>query len=226
MAQPSVLTTLYCTDEDIAVRAKGDYIQLCPEWQKLASGTDGAFASNAPWTLTSSSNNFGSLGVASNNVIQLSGPKPNFVGAGELFAVDSVSGGSVTLRRLNQALNAGLPPGPALGLSGVTFKIKTFYPDIDNACFDANRFFGIDPGRGTNDPSGLYDPRELRQYCVLTVLQRVYAEAVRSESGDFKMKLAQVTNDLKELKATLTVRWGDTGESQLARSIFGGRIRR
>src|SRR5690348_10877724 len=124
MAQPSVLSTVYCTDEDIAVRAMGDFATLCPEWQKLAAGTDGVFASGTPWALSSASNNFASLGITSNNVILLTGPKPYFLGGGELLAIDSVAGNTVTLRRLNAALNAGLPPGPSAGVTGVSFKIK------------------------------------------------------------------------------------------------------
>jgi hypothetical protein len=226
VAQPSVLQQVYCTDEDLAVRALGDYPTLCPEWQKLAYGTDGVLAAGSPWVLSSASNAFASLGVGSNNVVQLTAPKSSFKGAGELFAVDSALGNTITLRRLNQALNAGLPPGGGIGLTGVEFKVKTFYAQIDNACFDANRFFGIDPNNATNTPAALYDTRELRQFCVLTVLQRLYAEQVRTDTGDFKLKLAQVSADLKELKASLTIRWGDMGESQLGRGIFGGRVRR
>ena len=36
-------STVYATDEDIALRASADYTFLCPKDQKLAWGNDGAF---------------------------------------------------------------------------------------------------------------------------------------------------------------------------------------
>ena len=36
----TALATVYCTDEDVAVRAGGDFILLCPKWQSRAYGTD------------------------------------------------------------------------------------------------------------------------------------------------------------------------------------------
>jgi len=43
---PSQTTPVFATDEDIAVRAGGDFVTLCPPWQVDAAATDGASHSN------------------------------------------------------------------------------------------------------------------------------------------------------------------------------------
>ncbi len=134
---PAQTIPVYCTDEDIAVRASGDWFLLAPAWQQMAAGTDGYFNSGSPWVLNSTAVSFTSNGVNPNQVVQLSGPKANFPGSsGQLFAIDSVSGNSVTLRRLHKDLNVGQPPAPAAGLTGVTFTINTLDPQIEEASFD------------------------------------------------------------------------------------------
>ena len=40
MAAPDRLAIVYATDENLAIRASGDFAVLCPDWQKLAYGTD------------------------------------------------------------------------------------------------------------------------------------------------------------------------------------------
>ncbi len=68
----------YATDEDIALRASADFSLLCPRDQKVAAGSDGAFSTSDPWTLTSASADFNALGVAAGQVVQL---RPSRVGA-------------------------------------------------------------------------------------------------------------------------------------------------
>ena len=63
MAAPDLLTTVYATDENIAIRAGGDFAPLCPDWQKLASGSDGVFTAGSPWVLNSPSVDFEAAGV-------------------------------------------------------------------------------------------------------------------------------------------------------------------
>ena len=55
MAAPQQLATVYATDENLAIRSSSDFTMLCPDWQKLAFGTDGAFTVGAPWVLKSAS---------------------------------------------------------------------------------------------------------------------------------------------------------------------------
>src|SRR5436309_2393309 len=133
---PSQTAPVFCHDEDLAVRAGGDFVTLCPPWQIDAADTDGAFASGFPWVLTSTLVNFETNGVAANQVVDLTAPKASFPGGHCLFAIDSVSGTSIVLRRLHKDLNAGQPPAPAAGLSGVAFSIPTLFPQIEEASFD------------------------------------------------------------------------------------------
>ena len=106
---PETTSPVYATDEDIAVRAGGDFVTLCPPWQQMAAGVDGFFSSGSPWVLSSTATSFAANGVAPNQVVWLTGPKANFPGGGQLLAIDSVSGSSIVLRRLHKDLNVGNP---------------------------------------------------------------------------------------------------------------------
>ena len=92
------LAVTYATDENIAVCASGDFAMLCPDWQKLAYGVDGAFASTSPWVLTSASVDFAAAGVTSGHVVLLRKPATVFKGSGELLAVDSATDQGAVLR--------------------------------------------------------------------------------------------------------------------------------
>ena len=79
---PEQTSPVYATDEDIAVRAGGDFITLCPNWQQMAYGTDGLFAPGSPWVLNSTATNFAANNVAPNQVVWLSQPKTQYPGGG------------------------------------------------------------------------------------------------------------------------------------------------
>ena len=177
--------TPYCTDEDVAVRARGDYLTLCPPDSILAQGVDGSITGGA-WVLTSATVNFATQGVAKGNVLALSGPQPAFTKSGQLFAVDSVSGMSVTLRRYGMDPGVGAPPSSG-SVSGVVFSVPTFGPAIASACLDANQMFGLDPNVALRAPGLVYDPANmLGQYCVLVLLHRRYTDETRADRGDYK----------------------------------------
>jgi hypothetical protein len=224
MSASAQLTTVYATDENIAIRASGDFAVLCPDWQKLAYGTDGAFGPGAPWVLTSASVGFAAAGVSAQHIVRLTKPSTAFKGSGELLAVDSATGSAITLRRLGGALNAGQPPAPAAGLSGVEFLIATLDPQIEEASFDLNRRFMIDPNVAGRSPSDIYDLRDLRQACVLAVLVQRYAAEVRGNQGDFALKLTQVRQELGEVLARLELRWGPSGSDALSTNWFSTRL--
>ena len=216
----------YATDEDVAVRAPGDYSVLCPAWQTLSAGGDGVFAGGSPWVLSSASAGFSGQGAAAGHVVLLSGPKPQFKGTGLLFAVDSAAAGSVTLRNVGMPSGVGNPPGPFAGLTGVSFTIPHLTPQIESACLEANHEFGLDPNLGISNPGLLYDPaRELAQFVVLTVLRRLYADAKHGQ-GDFAEKLKQASIDLSALRSRVTVRFGTLGESELPKNQFSTQVRR
>ena len=77
---PEQTSPVYATDEDIAVRAGGDFITLCPAWQQMAYGTDGFFSPGSPWVLNSTATNFAANNVAPNQVVWLSQPKSQYPG--------------------------------------------------------------------------------------------------------------------------------------------------
>jgi hypothetical protein len=218
------LATVYATDEHLAIRASGDFGVLCPDWQKLASGTDGTFAAGAPWELTSASVDFGAVGVTAGNVVWLRKPSTVFRGSGELLAVEGASGGSLTLRRLGMAANLGQPPAPSTGLPGVEFLVATLAPQIEEASFELNRRLSIDPNVAGRSPRDLYDRRDLRQACVLTVLVQRYAAETRDSQGDFALKLAQVRQELADVLARLQLRWGPGGSDVQSTNWFTTRI--
>ncbi len=216
----------YATDEDILVRASGDFVTLAPAWQRMAVGTDGVFSSGTPWVLTSSSVNFGTNGVTPNQVIALTGPKSSYPGGGDLLAIDSVSGNSLTLRRPHKDLNIGSPPGPPAGLTGVSFSITTFDPQIEEASFDIKRRFGIDENITFRDSTWIYDLRDLRMVVVLTVLYDRYTAELRSDRGDWARKMGHIRNLRDEILDRVQVRWGPYGNSAEASTIFNCKISR
>jgi hypothetical protein len=224
MAFPDPLAVTYAADENIAIYASGDFAMLCPDWQKLAYGTDGAFNTGAPWLLTSASVNFAAAGVTGQHVVLLRKPASVFKGSGELLAVDSATNQGVVLRRLGAGLNTGQPPGPPAGVTGVEFLIATLDPQIEEASFDLNRRFWIDPNIAGRTPGDIYDLRDLRQACVLTVLAQRYAAETRGNQGDFALKLTQVKQDLSEVLARLTLRWGQSGTDRNSTNWFSTRI--
>lgn len=206
MPSSSPLTTVYCTDEHVAIEDPDDFIVLCPASQCLARGTDGAISSASRWTITSSSIDFGAAGVTPGSVVVLT-LRGAFSPSGECFAVDSVSGHTLTTRRIGQASGTGQPPGGATDLAGVEFAVMTYGPQIENASFDLNREYSIDPSTPSRSPDNVYDIRDLRRACVLQVLKSRYLYAMRFEIGDFKEKYANLKQELSDLKARLQVRW-------------------
>jgi hypothetical protein len=225
---PSQSLPVYCTDEDIAVRAAGDFIALCPQWQQMAAGTDGVFQMSSPWTLYSTATNFGTNKIAPNQVVILTAPKANFPGGGVLAAIDSVSmdGTNVTLRRLHQDLGVGNPFAPAAGLTGVTFTINTLGPQIEEASFDIKRRFGIDETITDRTSSWIFDLRDLRMATVLSVLLSRYTQEARGDRGDFPRKITQIKSELQGVLDRVQVRWGPQGNSEPPVTIFSCRLLR
>ena len=225
---PESTTPVYATDEDIAVRAGGDFITLCPSWQQMAFGTDGYFQANNPWVFYSTATNFGANAVSPNQVLWLSAPKSTYPGGGQLLAIDSVStdGTNLTLRRLHKDLNIGQPPGPIAGLTGITFTINTLDPQTEEASFDIKRRFGIDENITFRYSSWIYDLRDLRIATVLTVLLDRYTSEDRTGNGDFYRKTAATRKQLSEVLDRVQVRWGPYGNSAEPSTVFSCKITR
>jgi hypothetical protein len=225
---PELTTPVYATDEDILVKASGDFVTLAPSWQCMSRGNDGSFASGMPWVLTSASVNFGANGVNPNQVVCLSAPKSQYPGGGDFLAIDSVSsdGFSLTLRRPYKDLNIGMPPGPAAGLTGITFSINTFDPQTATASFDIKRRFGIDENITFRTSTWIYDLQDLRMLTVLTVLYDRYTAENRSDRGDWQRKMGQIRSQRDEVCDRVQVRWGPYGNSSEPSTVFSCKISR
>ena len=224
------LPTVYATDEDIILRASADFTILCPKDQCLAHGLDGIFTD--AWTLTSQSVDFFAYGLSPGHIVRLTQPISLYKPPGEAFAIESVAHNAVVLRRKGQPAQVGQPAGsPGLG-SGVEFTILTLGPQIARASYDLNRRYGIDDLIAGRRPCQLFDPREVRDATVLTVIYQQYLEMSRGpqESADtFASKSKLYKQELDDLLARLVVHWavspGDTMTSQ-ATSRFSTRISR
>jgi hypothetical protein len=217
---------LYCTDEDIAVRAMGDYPAIVPASQLLAHATDGVFLSGNRWWLTSATADLYGAGVHAGNVVWLTRPAAWFGPQGELFAVDAVGLGGVLLRRLGRKQFVGQPPAPAAGLTGVEFRVLTFDPQIETATFEINELYGIDPTVPELSAARLTNPRQLQQLCALWVLERAYGLQMKRREEDFALKHAQIEEELEDLRSRVVVRRGPHGSEAASSGPWHARIRR
>jgi hypothetical protein len=226
---PPQTCPVYCSDEDILVHAGGDFGILCPAWQQMAQGNDGAFAPGSPWVLTSASVDFATNGVNPNQVVWLTAPKSQYPGGGHFLAVDSVSGNAVTLRRPYKDLSVGQPPAPSAGLTGVSFTINTLDPQIAEASYDIKQRFAIDdnPVIGTQRASSwIYDLQVLRVATIYSVLLERYTQETRTEGGDFEKKVVRFRQKLDDAMARVQVRWGPFGNSAEPSTLFGCKLSR
>lgn len=218
----------YATDEDIALRASADYAILCPRDQCLAGARDGCFGDD-PWTLTSQSVDFLTEGLAPGQVVRLTQPVGIFKASGEAFVVSSVARNAVKLRRKGQPDGVGKPPGPEGGVQNVEYSVTTLAPQIALAGYDLNRRFGIDDRIDGRRPSDLFDPREVREATVLTVLYRQYLDMSRGapERADgFGSKAQQYRQELDDLLARTAVHWRASAGSPQAASRLNMRVSR
>jgi hypothetical protein len=213
-------------DEDIAVRAMGDYPSIVPPSQLLAHATDGVFTSGNRWWLMSATADLYGAGVHAGNVAWLTRPAASFGAQGELFAVDAVGLGGVLLRRVGRKQFVGQPPAPAAGLTGVEFRVLTFDPQIETATFEINELYGIDPTVPELSAARLTNPRQLQQLCALWVLERAYGLQMKRREEDFALKHAQLEEELEDLRSRVVVRRGPHGSEAAPSGLYGTRIRR
>lgn len=231
--------TVYATDEDIALRASTDFSSLCPRDQVLAVGSDGVFASTDLWTLTSASVNFAAFGLAPGLLARLTKPASAFGPNGELFAIQAVGSGSISLRRKGQAPGVGQPPSPSGGLTGVEFAVRSLGPQLALASYDIDHRFGIDECIAGRRSVDLYDPHQLREAVVLTVLYKQYLDQSRqfasrggenSETpGDVYGAKARIAKaELDEVLDRLALKWKEAtlASRGVATTRFSTRVSR
>jgi hypothetical protein len=226
MPPPSSLTVVYATDEDVVALAGDDFQVLAGRWHRYAGAADGVFAAGIPWVLTSASSDFVAQGVLPNMVIQLLKPVANFPGSGDLLAVETVTTDSLTLRRVGEAVGVGQPPAPAAGLAGVTFLITSLRRQLEDASYQLNEQFSIDPMLPSRTPGDIYDLRIMRRLVVYQVVLRRYMNANRTAKGDFADKVEAYSTAFESELATATLRWGPTGQSQPTSTRFSTRVTR
>lgn len=230
---------VYATDEDIALRASADFSALCPRDQLLACGSDGVFTASDLWTLTSTSVDFAAFGLTPGQLVRLTKPSACFGANGELFAIQTVATGSITLRRKGQPSGIGQPPSPQGGLSNVEFVVRSLGPQIALASYDLDRRFGIDDAIAGRRSVDLYDPHQLREAVVLTVLYKQYLDQSRQFAGRIvdpsempgdvyaaKARIAKA--ELDDLLDRLALKWNeaDVAARAIATTRFSTRISR
>ena len=231
--------TVYATDEDVALRASTDFSALCPRDQLLASGSDGGFATSDLWTLRSASVDFAAFGLVPGQLARLTKPTTAFGPNGELFAIQAVSTGAITLRRKGQAASVGQPAASQAGLTNVEFAVRTLGPQLLLASYDIDRRFGIDDAIAGRRSLDLYDPHQLREAVVLTVLYKQYLDQSRQFAGRIadqsdtpgdvyaaKARLAKA--ELDELLDRLALKWNeaDVASRAIATTRFSTRVSR
>lgn len=226
MSFPAELAIVYCSDEYICSLIPGDFAALVPKDQVVAYGTDGVFSSGDLWTLSSATVNFQNQGVKVGHVVQLIGPPATFSGSGTKLAVGAVSGSTVTLRRIARPDTIGQPPSPIGGLTGVSFKVVTFDPQIEDVCYEINNKFGIDPNFMLSAPPQIYDLRQLQRAAAITVIVRAYRTDTRSKDGDFSLKLYRFENELSNALGLVQVRWNQLNLNPPTNNRFNTRLSR
>ena len=220
----------YATDEDLAIRAPADFLALCPKDQVVAAGADGLFLPDDPWTLRSPSVNFAGVGASPGQVIRLTGQA--FGTQGELYAVDRVGPGGLTLRQKGQEPGAGRPPSVG---SGVEFVIRTLIPQIHRATEDLKFRFRIDEAVAGRRSVDLRDRRGLLDATVLTVLTWRYLDQARRFTGQsdqpddwYGIKARLIKAELDELLGRMVLHWLVSPDADRAAPTtrFGTRLSR
>jgi hypothetical protein len=222
----SVLATVYATDEDLFIRAVGDWATLAPAANALASAADGVFSIADPWTLISSSTNFAAAGVKPQHIVQLTAPRTIYKGVGDFLVVDSVDVNSVVLRRVRNVSRTGFAPGPANGVTGVVFYISSLDPQIEQESYTLNQRYAIDPSTPGRAPSDAKDLRVLRDACVFATLQKRYLFESRDDVGDFAIKARLLAQELGDVEARLNLRWNSAVIGQDQTNMFFTRVER
>lgn len=216
--QPISTMPVYASDELVAIRARGDYINLSAQSEQLAFGNDGQITSGSPWTLTSASVDFNAQGVQPQNIVVLKGPNGAGMGTPRMFAVDGVSPNTLMLRMINQAPGIGQPPTLS-GATSITFTINTFASLIEDASWDLKNRYALDEMIPFHSSPWLYVGleapfRDLRAACVLKVLIEAYSIEARTKDGDWPKKLTIFQREYQEVLERLQLRFGPFGTSQ------------
>lgn len=225
------VTTFYCDDEAIIGRASRDYALLVPDHARIATGDDGAFLATARWTLTSAVP-FLAQGVRPGQaaILKQHGVRSGRFGEdGEIFLVNAVADGAITLRRPGFQAGEGEPPGAITGTTGVSFLVTTMAQTIESVSYRINAKYGIDEKFALRAPKDLYDLREVEELCILWVLKRLCLDAWKNDrtKGDLWLDKAHVYEaEIDDLVPSIVLRWGIQGDSQSPSTYFSTHLAR
>lgn len=233
---PINTSPLFASDETLVGRLRGDFWSMATGADTLAAGTDGTFAADSQWTMTSPSVNFEAQGLQPQQVMLLTKGTINsggqaFTGGGRWFALDSVAGNSVTLRMVNQQLGVGHPPVSTAGATAVNFLCATYQTLIEDASWDIKSRFGIDEAIYWRSSMWQYQGvedayRDERAACVLQVMFKAFSIENRSEKGDYFQKIARFKREYDETLERLQIRWGPLGDSEEPTTLFSAKLAR
>lgn len=194
----------YCTDEDIRIEVGNDFFLVAPRDQRLAIGDDGTIPSASPWVLTSASINFENQQVPAGSIVRLSSKDRSSAAnkelypSGESFAVDSVSGSTLTLRRVGLPSAIGDPAGnPTIDLVAVTFESVTLSPQIKTATDWIRRQIDFDSA------ADLISDDDLRYLTVYRVLSRIYLSDAALSSSNRDIFLVKAKTYATQAETTL-----------------------
>ena len=203
------LTRTFATDEDVAIRAQSDFGLICPTDQVLCNGTGASFEPSNRWRLIAPTMAFAAQGVCRGHVVHLLQPAELFGPTGAWLAVEAAGDGWLHLRQIGGILNAGMPPGPEQGASGVAFKIQTLDPQIDLVNRDLDRLFGINEASIGRSRGDLRSVSDLTDIAVLMLLVKQYRACASSDTSEdaFVAKALQCQQDLSDALARFTLDW-------------------
>lgn len=210
--------SLLTTDEDVAIRAAGDFATLVPAHQRAAYGTDGELSG---WTLTTGAN---LSGLAAGHVVAFERKTPAWH---DLLAVESADtgAGTVTLKRIGLDAGDGPPPAPLGGTTGLLFYAPTARPQIAAATRTILRRWGFaDYAAIASALDGAGDAEDFRELATLDVLISLLGTQHRAGSSEenFHTKYKDLIAERATLSAELVDQYEvpTTGARPLIASVM------
>lgn len=200
------------TDEDLALKASGDWPLIAPPYQRMAEGGDGVFGVDR-WTLSSATNDFEAQGLTTGYLLILPKEIDEVDRTSDILGIVSATGQDLVLRRIGMAAGLGRPAGPVGGGDNVPFVCLTAAPQIARKTYEIQRQFNIQTSED------LSDSEDIRRAVVLMVLIELYESAAISmipEKDALASKAKQLKDELKCALDTLDDLYGLDGSGNTA----------
>ena len=178
--------TVYATDEDIALRASTDFVgALSPRIRCSRRGRTASFGASDPWTLDVDLGRLRRVSASCRDSWPgLTKPTTSFGANGELFAIQtSVSTGAITLRRKGQAKAWASRRPPGRPDRRRVRRQDARPPDRPGELRPRSAGSASTNAIAGRRSVDLYDPQQLREAVVLTVLYKQYLDQSRQFAG-------------------------------------------